>query len=127
MSVIVRRVAGGRGRLAEPEQALAVQILNAMALPVVVLDARNRFRHTNPAAEEFLGMSAPHLLQLALSDLVPGDNPIFLLIDHVRQAGVTVSDHDLTLESPRLAKRGITVQISPMLEEAGAVDRKSVV
>jgi two-component system, NtrC family, nitrogen regulation sensor histidine kinase GlnL len=55
-------------------------------------------------------------------DLVPGDNPIFLLIEHVRQAGVTVSDHDLTLESPRLAKRGITVQVGPLADDAdGAV------
>lgn len=119
MSASVRRAVGGR---AVPEQALAVQILNAMALPVVVLDGESRFRHANPAAEEFFGISAPHLAQLALMDLVPGDNPIFLLIDHVRQAGVTVSDHDLTLESPRLAKRGITVQVSPLGDDAvGAV------
>lgn len=119
MSATVRRAVAGH---AVPEQALAVQILNAMALPVVVLDGENRFRHANPAAEEFFGVSAPHLAQLALMDLVPGDNPIFLLIDHVRQAGVTVSDHDLTLESPRLAKRGITVQVSPLADDAvGAV------
>ena len=119
MSATVRRAVAGH---AVPEQALAVQILNAMALPVVVLDGENRFRHANPAAEEFFGVSAPHLAQLALTDLVPGDNPIFLLIDHVRQAGVTVSDHDLTLESPRLAKRGITVQVSPLADDAvGAV------
>lgn len=122
MSATMRRAAGaGLIRAAEPEQALAAAILNSMALPVILLDAENRFRHANPAAEEFLGMSLSQLSQAALSDLVPTDNPIFLLIEHVRQAGVTVSDHDLTLESPRLAKRGITVQVSPMAEVPGAV------
>ncbi len=32
-----------------------------------------------------------------------------------------MSDHDLTLESPRIHKQGITVQGSPLPEEAGAV------
>ena len=61
------------------------------------------------------------LPQLRLSDLVPPDNPMFLLIDQVRHGDVTVSDHDLTLESPRLHKPGITVQGSPLPEEPGAV------
>ena len=34
---------------------------------------------------------------------------------------MTVSDHDLTLERPRLNKQGITVQGSPLPEEPGAV------
>ena len=118
MSASVRRI----GPLAvEAEGTLAIQILSAMALPVMVLDAENRFRHANPAAEEFLGLSAPQLAQLALTDLLPSDNPIFMLIDHVRRAGVTAADHDLTLESPRMSKRGITVQVSNLPEESGTV------
>lgn len=118
MSASVRRIGP---RAVEPEGTLALQILGAMALPVVVLDAENRFRHANPAAEEFFGLSAPQLAQLALTDLLPSDNPIFMLIDHVRRAGVTAADHDLTLESPRMSKRGITVQVSNLQEEAGTV------
>ena len=37
------------------------------------------------------------------------------------QSDATVSDHDLTVDSPRLNKRGMTVQGSPLPEEPGAV------
>ena len=96
-------------------------IMSAMPAAVVVLDAENRFRYVNPAAEQFLGMSASGLSQLRLRDLVPEDNPLFLLIDQVRQGDATVSDHDLSVDSPRLSKQGMTVQGSPVPEESGAV------
>ena len=61
------------------------------------------------------------LAQLRLDDLVPHDNPIFLLIQQVRQTEATIADHELTLESPRLHKPGISVQCSPLPEVPGAV------
>jgi len=97
------------------------QILSALPVPVVLLDPEDRFRYVNHAAEQFLGVSAAGLSQLGLRDLVPEDNPLFLLVQQVRQSDATVSDHDLNLESPRLSKRGITVQGSSLPEEPGAV------
>lgn len=96
-------------------------ILGAMPVPVVLLDADNRFRYVNHAAEQFLGNSAASLSQMRLTDLVPSDNPLFLLIDQVRRTEATISDHDLTLESTRLHKTGITVQGSPVPEEPSSV------
>jgi len=96
-------------------------ILSALPLPVALLDPENRFRHVNQAAEQFFGMSAAGLAQLRLEDLVPLDSPIFLLIAQVRSSGATIADHDLTLDSPRLQKKGITVQGSPLPEEPGVV------
>jgi two-component system nitrogen regulation sensor histidine kinase GlnL len=117
-SVVARaaRLLPGRQRAADPGA-----ILSALPVPVILLDQENRFRHVNLAAEQFLGMSAASLAQLRLSDLVPPDSPLFLLIEQVRQTEATISDHDMTLESPRLHKRGITVQGSPLPEEQGAV------
>ena len=97
------------------------QILGAMPVPVMLLDRDNRFRYVNLAAEEFLGASTATLAHLGLRDFIPEDNPLFLLVEQVRRSGATVSDHDLTLESPRISKQGITVQGSPLAEEAGAV------
>jgi two-component system, NtrC family, nitrogen regulation sensor histidine kinase GlnL len=99
----------------------AAQILSALPVPVVLLDPEDRFRYVNHAAEQFLGISTAGLAQLRLRDLVPEDNPLFLLVQQVRQSDATVSDHDLNLESPRLTKRGITVQGSSLPEEPGAV------
>jgi two-component system, NtrC family, nitrogen regulation sensor histidine kinase GlnL len=101
-----------------PDAAL---ILGALSVPVVLLDAENRFRYVNHAAEQFLGVSAAQLASLRLTDLVPVDNPLFLLVDQVRRSEATVSDHELTLDGPRLHKPGIAVQGSPLPEEPGAV------
>jgi two-component system, NtrC family, nitrogen regulation sensor histidine kinase GlnL len=122
MSSVVARAARllpGRNRGAPAPDMAAV--LSALPLPVILLDADNRFRHVNQAAEQFLGMSASSLAQLRLSDLVPPDNPLFLLIDQVRRTEASIADHDLTIESPRLRKQGITVQGSPLPEEPGSV------
>ena len=62
------------------------QIMSAVPVPVVLIDLDNRFRFVNHAAEQFLGISASGLSQLRLRDLVPEDNPLFLLVDQVRAA-----------------------------------------
>ena len=126
MSAVVSRASRlltGRGRAAEATAKLADSsaILGALPVPVILLDVENRFRHVNHAAEQFLGISAAWLTQHRLPDLLPPDNPLFLLIEQVRRTEATISDHDLNLESPRLHKRGITVQGSPLTEEPGAV------
>ena len=65
------------------------QIMSALPVPVVLLDPDNRFRFVNHAAEQFLGISAAGLSQLRLRDLVPEDNPLFLLIEQVRSSDAT--------------------------------------
>ena len=117
MSSVLSRAVGllpGRGGPRPPDTAA---VLSALPVPVVVIDHDNRFRLVNHAAEQFLGISASHLAQMRLTDLVPQDSPMFLLIDQVRHTEASVANHDLTLESPRLEKRGITVLGSPLPEE----------
>jgi two-component system nitrogen regulation sensor histidine kinase GlnL len=109
----------GRRETQRPPDPMA--LLSALAVAVVLIDAQTRFRFVNAAAEQFLGMSESQLLQLRLSDIVPRDNPIFLLIEQVRQGEVTVADYDMTLESPRLRKQGITVHGTSLPEEPGCV------
>jgi two-component system, NtrC family, nitrogen regulation sensor histidine kinase GlnL len=121
MSSVLSRAVGllpGRGGPRPPDTAA---VLSALPVPVILLDPENRFRLVNHAAEQFLGISASHLAQMRLSDLVPQDSPLFLLIEQVRQTEASVANHDLTLDSPRLEKRGITVLGSPLPEEPGAV------
>jgi two-component system nitrogen regulation sensor histidine kinase GlnL len=96
-------------------------LLSSLPVPVVVLGPENRFRYANQAAENFFSLSNAQLTTLSLNDLIPQDNPIFQLISQVRTADVTISDHDLNLESPRMHKHGITVQGSPLQDEPGAV------
>jgi len=121
MSSVLSRAVGllpGRGGPRPPD---AAAVLGALPVPVVVIDQDDRFRLVNHAAEQFLGISVAGLSQLRLPDLVPADSPLFLLIDQVRRTEATVANYDMTLESPRLAKQGITVQGSPLPEEPGTV------
>lgn len=114
----VLAVVGRREAVKAPD---SLAILSAMPVPVVVLDGENVFRYVNHAAEQFLGLSQSQLRQLSLADLVPPDNPIFLLIEQVRRGEVTVADYDMTLESPRLRKHGISVHGTSLPEEPGSV------
>ena len=121
MSSVLSRAVGllpGRGGPRPPDTAA---VLSALPVPVVVIDQENRFRLVNHAAEQFLGISVSQLAHMRLPDLVPADSPLFLLIEQVRQTEASVANHDLTLESPRIDKRGITVFGSPLPEEPGAV------
>jgi two-component system nitrogen regulation sensor histidine kinase GlnL len=99
----------------------AAAILGAIAVPVVALDAENRFRSANAAAELFFRTSIASLSQMTLGELLPEDNRIFAVIAQVRHLDARVSDHDLTLESPRLSRRGVTVHAAPLPELPGGV------
>lgn len=110
-----------RRKVPAPPAVDTAAVLGALPVPVILLDDDNRFRLVNQAAEQFLGISAAGLAQLRMQDLIPADNPLFLLIEQVRATEASIADHDLTLESPRLHKRGITVQGSTLPEEPGAV------
>ena len=96
-------------------------MLSALPVPCTLVDANNRFRYANPAAEQFFAISISQLRQIGLGDLVPEDSPLFLLIDQVRAGQVVVSDRDLSFDSPRLVRRGVAVQGTPVPEEPGSV------
>jgi two-component system nitrogen regulation sensor histidine kinase GlnL len=112
------RLAERRRSVAPPD---AVAVLAALPVPVVVLDAENRLRFLNHAAEQFLGVSAAAAAMLSLSDFLAQDNPLFLLVDQVRQHDARVADHDMALDGPRLHRLNIAVQGAPLPEEPGAV------
>jgi two-component system nitrogen regulation sensor histidine kinase GlnL len=99
----------------------SIAVLSALPVPVVVLDASNRFLSANPAAEQFFQLSFASLAQQRLSDLIPSDTRLFALVDQVRNQDAPVSDHDLTLESPRLHRSGVAAHGAPLPEIPGAV------
>jgi two-component system nitrogen regulation sensor histidine kinase GlnL len=99
----------------------AAQILAALPIGVVVLDEQDTFCFVNYAAEEFLGSSSALLKNSPLSDILPADHPIFLLLERARRNGLTVAEHDMVLEGPRLSRRGTSVQVAPLLDVPGHV------
>jgi two-component system nitrogen regulation sensor histidine kinase GlnL len=99
----------------------AAATLASLPAAVMVLDEAAKIVSVNPAAEQFFQGSAPTLTQAALSDFVPADSPLFDLIAKARATESTVSDYDLTLESPRLSKTGIAVHAATMADDPSHV------
>ncbi|EGG76169.1 Nitrogen regulation protein ntrB [Gluconacetobacter sp. SXCC-1] len=96
-------------------------MLDSLPLPVMVVRADNAIGYVNSAAEPFFGMSRAHLVQMRLTDILPGDSPLFMLMEQVRAQDHTVVEHEVMLESPRLRHEGVTVQGAPVMEEPGSV------
>ena len=96
-------------------------IVSALPVAVVALDREDRFLFANQAAEQFFVASEVQLAGMRFADFVPMESTIFEMIGQVRSQGVTIAAHDLALESPRLARRGVNVQVAPLPEVAGGV------
>ena len=115
----------GRPTPALPERPPALPdaaaMMESLPIPVLMLDRRHCIRYANGAAEPFFGMSKSQLGLLRLADLVPLDHPLFQLLEHVRAHGVTIVEHELMLEGPRLSRQGITVQGTPVNDESDFV------
>ena len=99
----------------------AVAILDALPLAVLVIDEDDAIRTANAAADPFFSLSVAHLRHLRLPDLIPADNPLFLLLQQVRERGGSFAEHDMTLESPRLSKHEVSVQATRLAEQGNLV------
>ncbi|HTI88634.1 MAG TPA: ATP-binding protein [Alphaproteobacteria bacterium] len=95
-------------------------ILNALADPVVVVGADERILLANSAAEQFFQASAVMLLGRALPELLPGDSPLFTLLEQARESGASVSEYGVTLETPKIGSHLTTIQVAPIAELPGA-------
>jgi two-component system nitrogen regulation sensor histidine kinase GlnL len=97
------------------------QILETLPIAVAVLDEHDVFCAVNYTAEEFFGSSKALLLHAGLSEILPVDHPVFLLLERARRSGVSIAEHNMILEGPRMARRGCSVQAAPMPDQPGYV------
>jgi len=96
-------------------------VLAALPDPVLVVDVADRLRYANAAAEQFFDTGAATLLASSLTEFVPADSPLFALVESVRVAGHSVSEYGVTLETPRLGTRIVTIQAAPLAEDRDRV------
>ncbi len=88
-------------------------LLAALPDAVIVLDRRATVRFVNPAAEQFLGVSAAALLGNPLDDVIVPHSPLFTLAETVWHTGGSIVEYDVLLEGPKFAGRTVTIQGTP--------------
>ncbi|MEX0582232.1 MAG: PAS domain-containing protein, partial [Sneathiella sp.] len=59
----------------------ALSVLNALPDPLIVIDEEGYLCMTNPAAEEFFGLSSKMLLRMSINEIVPFDSPLLGLVE----------------------------------------------
>jgi len=96
-------------------------ILAALPQPVIVVDEADRIDFANPAAEQFFQSGLSALIGRPLAQSLPSDSPIFHLIAQVREGGHSVFEYGLSIETPRIGLRYVSVGTAAMAEPAGHV------
>jgi len=96
-------------------------ILNALSEPLFVLDETGAFAYVNLAAEQFLGQSARTLLGRPLTDVLPADHPIFMLVEQARAGGHSITEFGVGIETPRIGTHLVAVDVAAISEHEGHV------
>jgi two-component system nitrogen regulation sensor histidine kinase GlnL len=76
-------------------------LIDAMPMPVVELDAGNHIVFANSAAEQMFGAGRGRLRQRVVADVLPPGSPLIGLIDHIRAHGGSVTEHGIDVSASR--------------------------
>src|ERR671914_387960 len=71
----------------------AAAILNVLSDAILVLDAQDRIRYLNPAAEQLFQASSAQLTGQALTQVIAADHPLLLLVRKVRDGGFSLAEY----------------------------------
>jgi len=96
-------------------------ILNALPDPVLVVGSDDRILYANNAAEQLFRASSTYMRDRMLSDIIPNDSPVLLLVERVRRGESSMSQHGVRLETPRTGEHLVRVDGAPMAGQAGPV------
>ena len=100
-----------------PPLGAADAVLNALPLPVIIVDSNGRIADANVAAENFFESSVLLLRRQMLRDLVPFGSPLLALVEQVRQRGAAVNEYKVDLSTPRNpGDRLVDLHVAPLPE-----------
>ena len=88
--------------------------MEALPYPIFGLSETHGFLFANYAAEVFFERSRHILLKSHLSDFFLDDSPIFGLLRRLEGGMPSVGDQEMTLVSPRLGKKLVTIYMARM-------------
>ena len=87
-------------------------ILNSLGSAVLVVTKDTTLSFANSAAEQLFDSSINQLTGQSLTKLLPFDSPVAALIRQALKTGLNMSEYDIILESPKIPKQIINIQIS---------------
>src|ERR1043166_1488046 len=100
-----------------PPLGAADAVLNALPLPVIIVDSNSRIADANVAAENFFEASVLLLRRQMLRDLVPFGSPLLALVEQVRNRGAAVNEYKVDLSTPRNpGDRLVDLHVAPLPE-----------
>ncbi|MGB0694043.1 MAG: two-component system sensor histidine kinase NtrB [Rhodospirillaceae bacterium] len=89
-------------------------VLNSIASSVLVIDQEDQIRFVNASAEHLFESTAPLLVGMELSELIPEDHPLHGLVEKVRREESIFSEYGIELDTPRTGPRTMTIRVSPL-------------
>src|SRR5215218_3738008 len=109
-------------RSADLPLGAADAVLNALPLPVIIIESNGRIADANVAAESFFEASVLLLRLQLLRDLVPFGSPLLALVEQVRNRGAAVNEYKVDLSTPRNpGDRLVDLHVAPLPERPNHV------
>ena len=100
----------------------AVDILDALPHPVLLVDPHGRIEQANMAAEIFFSASGAVLHRHPLAYFVPFGSPLLTLVEQVCQRGAAVNEYKVDISSPRIgSEKMVDIYAAPISERPGYV------
>lgn len=100
----------------------AAKVLNALAQPLLTVDAQGMLIDVNNAAETFFGMGRAAMLRSRLTDLIPSDSPVLGLVMDALNNHSTVNGYKIDISTPRTGNRNdVDVFVAPLSQTDDAV------
>ncbi|MEM7652172.1 MAG: ATP-binding protein [Pseudomonadota bacterium] len=96
-------------------------ILSALPFPTFVVDEEGRLTYANLATEHFFETSAAHLVGHPLTDQIPEDSPVHALIAQALAQRTSVSEYEVTIDTPRTGARSVTLDVAPIIDHPNSV------
>ena len=78
----------------------AAKVLNALAQPLLTVDAQGLVIDVNVAAETFFDMGRGMLVRSRLTDLIPSDSPVLDLVAEALSNRATVNGYKIDISTP---------------------------
>src|SRR6187549_832472 len=92
----------------------ALSGLDLLATAVILVDNSDVLRHMNPAAENLLELSSPHVVGHSLADVFAEPELLAGALQYARKNNCSFSEHDLAVAVNGRPRMHLTCTVTPI-------------